>query len=102
MDVDVPGFGSVDGNADGWSLEGGFRGTLSVDGDIEGWLLAGYSKLDSAEVEDIHLDTSGSDNDEFYGRAGMLFKFNPTWGVVAEGRFANDANQAFVGVRASF
>lgn len=102
MDVDVPGFGSFDGNADGWSLESGFRGTLSVDGDIEGWLLAGYARLDSAEVENIELDTAGSDDDEFYGRAGMLFKFNPTWGVVAEGRFANDANQVMVGLRASF
>ena len=102
VDVDVPGFGSFDGNADGWSLEGGFRGTLSVDGDIEGWLMAGYAKLDSAEVEDISLDTEGGDDDEFYGRAGMLFKFNPTWGVVAEGRFAQDTNEVLVGVRASF
>jgi Ax21 family sulfation-dependent quorum factor len=102
VDVDVPGFGSFDGNADGYSLEAGFRGQLSVDGDIEGWVLGGYSKLDNAEVEDIELDTAGSDDDEFYGRAGMLFKFNPTWGVVAEGRFAQDANQVLVGIRASF
>jgi len=102
VDVDVPGFGSFDGNADGYSLEAGFRGQLSVDGDIEGWVLGGYTKLDNAEVEDIELDTAGSDDDEFYGRAGMLFKFNPTWGVVAEGRFAQDANQVLVGIRASF
>lgn len=102
VDVDVPGFGNIDGKADGWSLEAGFRGQLSVDGDIEGWLMAGYAKLDSAEVENIELDTDGADDDEFYGRAGMLFKFNPTWGVVAEGRFTSDAQEAFVGVRASF
>ena len=102
VDVDVPGFGSFDGNADGYSLEAGFRGQLSVDGDIEGWVLGGYAKLDSAEVEDISLDTDSGDDDEFYGRAGLLFKLNPTWGVVAEGRFAQDANQVLVGIRASF
>jgi len=102
VDVDVPGYGSFDGNADGYSLEAGFRGQLSVDGDIEGWVLGGYAKLDSAEVEDISLDTDSGDDDEFYGRAGLLFKFNPTWGVVAEGRFAQDANQVLVGIRASF
>jgi len=102
VDVDVPDFGSIDGNADGYSLEAGFRGQLSVDGDIEGWVLGGYAKLDSAEVDDISLDTEGGDDDQFYGRAGMLFKFNPTWGVVAEGRFAQDTNEVLVGVRASF
>lgn len=102
MDIDVPGFGSFDGEADGYSLEAGFRGQLSIDGDIEGWLFGGYSKLDSAEVEGMSVDTSEGDDDGVYGRAGLLFKFNPTWGVVAEGRFAEDANQLFLGVRASF
>lgn len=102
IDVDVPGYGTLDANTDGYSLEAGFRGQLSVDGDIEGWLMAGYEKLESAQIEDIDLDTDGADDDQFYGRAGMLFKFNPTWGVVAEGRFSSDANQAFIGLRASF
>ena len=101
-DVGIDGLGSFDVEADGYALEAGFRGQLSVDGDIEGWAMAGYADVDSMEIEGNDVGTDEDEDDEVYGRAGMLFKFNPTWGVVAEGRFASDVRQYFVGVRASF
>lgn len=105
-DVTVAGFGSADGDADGdadgYSLEAGFRGLLSLDGDIEGWVMGGYADMDSAEVDGISLDLDEDEDDQFYGRVGMQAKFSPTWGVVGEGRFSGDANEFFLGLRASF
>ena len=42
-DASVAGFGSIDGETDGYSIEAGFRGLTSLDGDIEGWILGGYA-----------------------------------------------------------
>ena len=95
-------FGDGDARADAWFIEGGFRGLLSVDGDIEGWALAGYTDIHDLDAGGLDVTIDEDEDDEVYGRAGMLFKFNPTWGVVAEGRFASDVRQYFVGVRASF
>lgn len=101
-DVSVAGFGSASGEADGYSLEAGFRGLLSLDGDVEGWILGGYTDLNNAEVENIDVELDEDEDDQFYGRVGGQVKFNPTWGIVAEGMFAEDAHQLFLGVRASF
>ena len=98
----MDGLGSVDAKADGYSVEAGFRGQLSLDGDIEGWAMAGYADLGEAAVAGFDIDLDEDEDDEVYGRAGLLFKFNPTWGAVAESRFNSDARQFFVGVRASF
>lgn len=101
-DVSVVDLGSAEARVDGYSLEAGFRGQLSVDGDIEGWAMAGYADIDDVEAGGMEFETEEGEDDDVYGRAGLLFKFNPTWGVVAESRFNSDARQYFVGVRASF
>lgn len=75
-------------------IEGdGLRGAVGVRGLLgeraEGWVKAGY--------------TDGGDFDgDFIGTAGVLVKFNPTWGLVTEAEFEDDAKRLSVGVRASF
>ncbi|RPE80237.1 Ax21 family protein [Vulcaniibacterium tengchongense] len=73
---------------DGWSVEAGVRGAFSPN--FEGYALAGYEDYDH-----------GIDGD-FYGRVGALVKFNPTWGISGEVKFADGDTQYFVGPRASF
>jgi len=101
-DASVAGFGSIDGETDGYSIEAGFRGLTSLDGDIEGWILGGFADTNDVDVGGVSLQIDEEEDDQFYGRVGGQVKFNPTWGIVAEGMFAEDSHQLFVGVRASF
>ena len=102
VDAGIAGFGSIDGESDGYSIEAGFRGMTSMDGTVEGWLLGGFADLNDADVEGINLQLDEDEDDQFYARVGGQVKFNPTWGIVAEGMFAEDSHQLFLGVRASF
>ncbi|WP_115555384.1 MULTISPECIES: hypothetical protein [Xanthomonas] len=56
----------------------------------EAWIKAGY------------IDGSDVDEGEFVGTLGGQVNFTPTWGLVGEVQFIDDANQYKVGVRASF
>jgi Ax21 family sulfation-dependent quorum factor len=70
--------------ADGYSVEVGMRGALTPS--LEGYALAGY--------EDY-----GSDANDFYGRLGAQYKFNPSWGISGDVKFAGADTQWFVGPR---
>ena len=72
---------------DGYSAEVGVR-TAFTD-NFEGHAFAGY--------EDF-----GNDNDDFYGRVGALVKFNPSWGISGDVKFADGDTQWFVGPRFSW
>lgn len=75
------------GSIDGYSVEAGVRAALSPM--IEGYALAGYE--------------DGSDFDgDFYGRLGGLVKFNPTWGLSGDVKFADGDTQYFIGPRITF
>jgi Ax21 family sulfation-dependent quorum factor len=80
----------VDGisdDLDGYSVEAGVRGALAPN--FEGYALAGYE--------------DGDDYDgDFYGRVGAQVKFNQTWGVSGDVKFADGDTQWFVGPRMSF
>ncbi|MCC4603072.1 hypothetical protein HG421_02255 [Xanthomonas campestris pv. badrii] len=56
----------------------------------EAWIKAGY------------IDGSDVDEGEFVGTLGGQVNFTPTWGLVGEVEFIDNANQYRVGVRASF
>ena len=56
----------------------------------EAWIKAGY------------IDGSDVDEGEFVGTLGGQVNFTPTWGLVGEVQFIDDANQYKAGVRASF
>lgn len=75
----------IDGN--GYSVEAGVRGALTPM--LEGYAMAGYE-----DYQDFDGD--------FYGRVGALVKFNPTWGLNGEVKFADGDKQFFVGPRISF
>lgn len=72
---------------DGYSVEAGVRGSLAPN--FEGYALAGWE------------DGDGFDGD-FYGRVGALVKFNPTWGLSGDVKFADGDTQLFVGPRITF
>lgn len=73
--------------SDGISVEAGVRGALAPN--FEGYALAGYE------------DGDGFDGD-FYGRLGALVKFNPTWSLSGDVKFADGDTQLFVGPRITF
>jgi len=75
------------GSQDGYSVEAGVRGALAPN--FEGYAMAGY--------EDGN-DASG----DFYGRVGAQVKFNPTWGISGDVKFADGDTQYFVGPRITF
>lgn len=75
------------GNADGYSVEAGVRGALASN--FEGYALAGYEDGDQYDGD-------------FYGRVGAQVKFNPTWGISGDVKFANGDTQYFVGPRITF
>lgn len=75
------------GSADGYSVEAGVRGALAAN--FEGYALAGYEDGD---------DFDG----DFYGRVGAQVKFNPTWGLSGDVKFADGDTQYFVGPRITF
>jgi Ax21 family sulfation-dependent quorum factor len=70
--------------ADGYSVEVGVRSALTTN--LEGYALAGY--------EDY-----GSNADDFYGRLGAQYKFNPNWGISGDVKIADGDTQWFVGPR---
>lgn len=72
---------------DGYSVEAGVRGGFTPN--FEGYALAGYEK-----AEDFDGD--------FYGRVGAQVKFNPTWGLNGEVKFADGDRQYFIGPRITF
>ena len=72
---------------DGYSAEVGVR-TAFTD-NIEGHAFAGY--------EDF-----GAGADDFYGRVGAQVKFNPSWGLSGDVKFADGDTQWFVGPRFSW
>ncbi len=69
---------------DGYSAEVGVRGALATN--FEGYATAGYQDF-------------GDGADDFYGRVGAQIKFNPTWGVSGDVKFADGDTQYFVGPR---
>jgi Ax21 family sulfation-dependent quorum factor len=77
---------NADGDADvtGYSAEVGVRGSLASQ--FEGYAFAGY-----ADYEDLEGD--------FYGRLGANVKFNDTWGLNGDVKFADGDTQWFVGPR---
>jgi len=86
---------SVDGvsrDVKGYSAEGGVRSALAPR--FEGWALAGYSH--------IHDPGDGRNNGEAFGKLGGQYKFNKNWGLVAEGRLAENDRSIFIGPRISF
>ena len=81
--ADVDGGGSLDG----YSVEAGVRGAMAPN--FEGYALAGYE--------------DGNDVDgDFYGRVGAQVKFNPTWGITGDVKFADGDTQYFIGPRITF
>jgi len=80
---------SVEGGDDlkGWSVEAGVRGALTPN--LEGYALAGYEDGDQYDGD-------------FYGRVGAQVKFNQTWGISGDVKFADGDTQFFVGPRISF
>jgi Ax21 family sulfation-dependent quorum factor len=72
---------------DGYSVEAGVRGALTPM--LEGYALAGYEDGDELDGD-------------FYGRVGAQVKFNQTWGVNGEVKFADGDRQYFIGPRISF
>lgn len=79
--------GSVSESSNGYAAEAGVRGAMSPM--LEGWALAGYE--DAKDVDGA-----------FYGRVGGQVKFNPTWGLVGDVKFADGDTQLFVGPRLSW
>lgn len=77
--------------ADGFSVEAGVRSALAPN--FEGYALAGYENLE---------DFDGNNDGEFYGRVGGLVKFNQTWGLSGDIKFADNYTEYFVGPRVSF
>lgn len=75
------------GTGDGYSVEAGVRGALASN--FEGYALAGYE--DGKDFEG-----------DFYGRVGALVKFNPTWGISGDVKFADGDTQYFIGPRITF
>jgi Ax21 family sulfation-dependent quorum factor len=71
--------------ADGYSAEVGVRGALAQN--FDGYALAGYEDYDN-----------GFDGD-FYGRLGANVKFNQSWGLNADVKFAGNDTQWFIGPR---
>lgn len=69
---------------DGYSAEAGVRGALSPM--FEGYALLGY-------------EDGGDFDGDAYGRLGATVKFNRTWGVNADVKFADGDTQYFVGPR---
>lgn len=72
---------------DGYSAEVGVRSAFTDN--IEGHAFAGY--------EDF-----GDGADDFYGRVGAQVKFNPSWGLSGDVKFADGDTQWFVGPRFSW
>lgn len=71
-------------DSNGYSVEAGIRGSMAPR--VEGYALAGYE--------------DGKDYDgDFYGKLGAQVKFNQSWGLAANVKFAQGDQQWFVGPR---
>ena len=70
--------------AEGYSAEAGVRGALMPK--LEGYALLGY-------------EDGGDFDGDAYGRLGATVKFNQTWGVNADVKFADGDTQYFIGPR---
>ena len=77
---------------DNFRLDGA-RGSVGVRSAM-GDKIEGYAKANYYDASDYDGDVTGT--------VGGQFKFNPTWGVTAEGEFGNGDQAYMVGVRASF
>lgn len=77
----------VNDGDDGYSAEVGVRSALTTN--LEGHALAGY--------EDY-----GDGADDFYGRLGAQYKFNPNWGISGDVKISDGDTQWFVGPRFSW
>ena len=84
-DFDYGQFGSDD--LDGYSAEVGVRSALAQN--FEGYALAGYEDGDRFDGD-------------FYGRLGAQVKFNQSWGINGDVKFADGDTQWFVGPRLTF
>jgi len=79
---------SVEGESlDGYSVEAGVRGAFTPN--LEGYAFAGYEDGDEFDGD-------------FYGRVGADVKFNPTWSLTGDVKFADGDTQLFVGPRITF
>ena len=76
------------GNADAWEAEVGLRSALTDR--FETYVALGYS--------------DGEGDGVAFGKLGAQYKFNRTWGIVADATIAADdgANEYFIGPRLSF
>ena len=70
---------------DGYSVEVGVRGAMLPQ--LEGHALLGYE------------DYGSQFDDDFYGRLGAVWKFNPNWGLSGDVKFVSGDTQWFVGPR---
>lgn len=78
---------------DGYSAEAGIRG--KVNPVLEGYVLAGY--------EDYTKKHGVNPDGEFYGRVGVLGKFNANWGVTGEVKLGKGGTREwYVGPRYSW
>lgn len=69
--------------------EVGVRSQLAPN--VEGYLFAGYDKTEGT-----------GESGDYYGRLGGQYNFNKSWGLVADVRFGDGAEQYFFGPRFSF
>jgi Ax21 family sulfation-dependent quorum factor len=86
-DVDSPAGGSGFGFKS-YFTEVGARSQLAPS--FEGYVYAGYER------------TEGAGSGDTYGRIGGQYNFNQSWGLVADARFGDGAEQYFVGPRFTF
>jgi Ax21 family sulfation-dependent quorum factor len=72
---------------DGYSAEVGVRSMLTSS--FEGFAFAGYQDF-------------GGGADDFYGRVGAQYRFNPNWGLSGSVKFSDGDSEWFVGPRFSW
>jgi len=87
---------SVDGlsrDIKGYSGELGVRSAMAPH--VEGWAMAGYTHAHDP-------NGVGRSDGEVFGKLGGQYKFNKNWGLVAEGRLAQNDRIIFIGPRVSF
>lgn len=74
-------------SSDGWSVEVGLRSALSPN--FEGFVGLGYA------------DSSDFSGEAYLALQGQ-YKFNPSWGLVADAKVGEDGRTFFIGPRVSF
>lgn len=81
-------FEGLSHNFKSYFTEVGARSQLAPS--LEGYLYAGYER------------TEGTGSGDYYGRIGGQYSFNPSWGLVADAKFGQGAEQYFFGPRFTF